>query len=216
MTDKFIKNEQINFIRNQINLIKDSTSKNVPHAVLKAVKDMANAKILSLIPHGTSEQQNVLDIAQLKTDDEYHQYMNHLMEFVIPFPQISNTHLKKLFPKNKKLKLPDLSKIDRSQLTYFSWLDVSSNKRIIMYELEGELVGIESKDTPTSKKNICSFCDGYGEVTYFSTIVKEKKSKNPDYYKSRGNYICTDSSLCNKRITSVDYLTSYLKDVLAR
>ncbi|MBY8914058.1 FusB/FusC family EF-G-binding protein [Bacillus sp. YC2] len=214
MTEKFIKNEHLNFIKKQIELIKDSKKKNVAPTVLAAVIDLANAKISDLIPHATLDQQDLLDVSRLKTDAEYDQYIQRLSAFVIPFPKITEQQLKKMFPKHKKLKLPDLSKIDHSQLTYLSWNDLRSNKKFIIYELDGKMVGIECKFAPTSKHNVCSFCNSFGQVVYFSTVTKAKQSKNPDYYKAIGNLICADSSECNKKITNVEYVTAFLKDSL--
>ncbi|MED1468511.1 FusB/FusC family EF-G-binding protein [Bacillus salipaludis] len=214
MTEKFIKNEQLNFIKNQIAMIKDSAKKNVAPTVIAAVIDLANAKINDLFPNATLEQQKMLDLSELKTDAEYDQYIQHLSAHVIPFPKITEQQLKKMFPKNKKLKLPDLSQIDHGQLTYLSWNDLSSNKKFIVYEVEGKIAGIECKFTTSSKENICSFCNRFGQVAYISTVTKTKKSKNPDYYKAIGNYICTDSSECNKKITNVDYLTAFLQESL--
>lgn len=214
MTEKFIKNEQLNFIKKQIDLIKDTTKKNVPPTVLAAAHDLAHAKILDLFPNASLDQQEMLDLSGLKTDGEYERYSQRISSFLLPFPKITEQQLKKMFPKNKKLKLPDLSIIDHNKLTYLSWNDLRSNKKFIVYELDGKMVGIECKFTPTSKSNYCSVCNCLGEVAYFSTVTKEKKSKNPDYYKSIGNLICADSSECNKKITDVDYLTNFLKDSL--
>ena len=85
---------------------------------------------------------------------------------------------------------------------------------MIIYELEGELVGVECEFSPTSKKSICCFCNNISEVTYFSTVTKAKKTNNPDYYKAIGNLICLDSAECNKKITDVTYLEAFLKDSL--
>ncbi|MCV9887836.1 FusB/FusC family EF-G-binding protein [Metabacillus halosaccharovorans] len=216
MKEEFIKNEQLNFIKKQIALIKDISKRNVPKSVLLAEIDLANAKIMDNMPHATEEQLEMLDISTLRTDVEYEQYIQHLSSYVLPFPKITEQHLKKMFPKNKKLKLPDLSIIDRSKLTYLSWTDLGLNKKFIVYELDGKMVGIECKVTPTSKANYCSICQSIGEVTYFSTKTKAKKSKNPDYYKSIGNLICTDSNECNKKITNVEYLTTVLREALAK
>jgi hypothetical protein len=214
MTEKFIKNEQLNFIKKQVGLIKDSMKKNVPPNVLTAVVDLANAKILDLFPNGSSEQQAMLDLSKLKTDYEYERYIGQLSEFVVSFPKITEQQLKKMFPKHKKLKLPDLFSIDHCLLTYLSWNDLRSNKKFIVYELDGNMAGIECEFTPTSKKNLCSFCNCFGEVVYFSTVTKAKKTKNPDYYKAIGNLICADSSECNKQITNVEYLTTFFRESL--
>lgn len=214
MIEKFIKNEQLNFIKKQIALIKDSSKSNVPQNVLAAVIDVANAKILDLFPDASPEQQAMLDLSKLKTDNEYEQYIQQLSDYMLPFPKITEMQLKKMFPKQKKLKLPDLSHIDHTQLTYLSWNDLRSNKKFIVYELDGKMVGIECEFTPNSRKNVCSICNGLSEVAYFSTVTKAKKAKNPDYYKAIGNLICADSSECNKNITNVEYLTSFLKESL--
>lgn len=215
MNEAFIKNEHLNFIKKQVALIKDSTKKHLPPAVLAATIDMANAKIQDLIPDATLEQQEMLDLSKLKTDMEYDQYINRLSQFLLPFPQITQADLKKMFPKNKKLKLPDLSMFDHNRLTYLSWNDLRSNKKFIVYDLEGKMVGIECTFTPTNKSNICSVCKSFGEVAYISTITKAKQAKNPDYYKAIGNLICADSNECNKKITQAENLTSMIKESLA-
>lgn len=214
MDGKFIKNEQFNFIKKQVTYIKNSQKQNIPKDVLTAVIDVANAKILERFPNASVEQQNMLDLSKLKTDQEYEQYIEHLSAYLRPLPTITSEQLKKMFPKHKKLKLPDLSNIDHDQLTYLSWIDSRSNKKFIIYELEGKMVGIECEFAPTSKKNICSFCNSVSEVTYFSTVTKAKKVNNPDYYRSIANFICIDSKECNKNITDVEYLETFLKDSL--
>lgn len=214
MNERFIKNEQLNFIKKQIDLIKDSKKKNVPANVLTAVIDLANAKILDLFPAHTVTQQQLLEVSRLKTDKDYDQYIQQLSDYLLPFPMITEQQLKKLVPKNKKLKLPELTTIDHHQLTYLSWNDLRSNKKFIAYELEGKMVCIECEFSSTSKKNLCSICNSFGDVVYFSTVTKTKKLKNPDYFRAIGNLICADSSECNKKITNVEYLTNFLKDSL--
>ncbi|NRG31249.1 FusB/FusC family EF-G-binding protein [Niallia circulans] len=210
MTEAFIKNEQLNFIKKQISNIKDSMNKSLPKTVLAAVMELAEAKIFELFPQATSDQQELLDISKWKTKDEYEQYIERLAKYVLPFPKITEQQLKKLFPKQKKLRLPDFTTIDLHQLTYLSWTDGKSNRKFVIYELDGKLVGVEGKMTPTNKKNICSFCNSFGEVAYFSTITKDKKPKNADYYKAIGNLICTDSSECNKNMDNTAYLQEFL------
>lgn len=214
MSEKFIKNEQFNFIIKQIDLIKDNTKKHVPQTVLKATIDLANAKILDLFPNASLDQMKFLDITELKTDDAYEEYLQQISAYLLPFPKITEQQLKKMFAKNKKLKLPDLSILDYNQLTYLGWNDLRSNKKYMVYDLEGKMIGIEGKLTLVRNPNYCSICNCFGEVSYFSTITKAKKTKNPDYYKSIGNLICSDSSECNKKITNVNYLKTFLNDSL--
>lgn len=216
MTEKFINNEQFNFISKQVAWIKGSTKQHLPANVLATVYDLSNEKILNCIPDLTAEQKSILDFSKFKTVEAYEQTLEQLANYLYPFPTITEQQLKKIFPKSKKLKLPDLSNVDLTRLTYLSWNDSRSNKKYILYELEGQLVGIECTFLPSTKKNICSICHCHGEVTHFSTITKAKKLNNPDYYKSIGNLICVDSSECNKKITDVSYLKEFLNESLRK
>ncbi|MEH7073834.1 FusB/FusC family EF-G-binding protein [Neobacillus drentensis] len=214
MTEKYIKNVDFNFIQNQVALIKDSYKKNAAPNVIQAVKDLANTKISELFPNATDEHKEMLDLSALKSDQEFDKYLQQLQGYRLPFPKISDAQLKKMFPKNKKLKLPDLDNMNLHQLTYLSWVDISTNKKFIVYELDEKIVGIECKYTVLQKDNICSFCHRFGQVAFISTVTKAKKAKNPDYYKAIGNYICFDSTECNKKITNVDYLTTFMNESL--
>ncbi|MGG3942734.1 FusB/FusC family EF-G-binding protein [Peribacillus psychrosaccharolyticus] len=216
MTERFIKNEQLNFIKKQVAWIKDSTKQHLPAGVLTSVYEISNDKILNCVPNMTEEKKNILDFSTFKTVEAYDQALEKLKAYVLPFPAITEQQLKKLFPKSKKLKLPDLSTVDLTSTTYLSWMDSRSNKKYIIYELEDQVVGIECFFSPSSKKNICSICHCHGEVTHFSTITKAKKLNNPDYYKSIGNLICADSSECNKKITDVSYLEEFLRESLRK
>lgn len=212
MPVKYIKNEEYNFIRKQVEYIKDSYKKNASRNVIQAAKDFAYMKIMELFPNATNEHKDMLDLTSLKNDQQFKEYMDKLKMYIQPFPMITEAQLKRLFPKNKKLKLPNLDSMNPNQLTYLSWEDISTNKKYIVFELEGKIVGIECKFTILQKDNICSFCNRFGQVTFISTVTKAKKLKNPDYYKAIGNFICHDSEKCNQNITNIDYLTEFLKE----
>ncbi|EKN70880.1 fibronectin-binding family protein [Neobacillus bataviensis LMG 21833] len=216
MNERFIKNEQYNLIKRQVDLIKDSYKKNTDPSVIMAVRELAIAQILELFPHAAKEQVEMLDLSRWKTDAELDKYVQELTRCIIPFPKLTEQEVKKMFPKAKKLKVPDLSTGDFEKMTYLSWTDISTNKKFIIYDLNEKLMGIECKYSILNKDNICSFCNRFGKVAFISTITKAKKSNNPDYYKAIGNYICLDSAECNRRITSVDYLTAFLKESIRK
>ncbi|VDG96778.1 Fibronectin-binding protein (FBP) [Lysinibacillus sphaericus] len=216
MTERFIKNEQFNYIRKQVAFIRDSVRQHIPPGVLASVYELSNEKIINCIPDMTAEQRDILDFSSLKTVEEYDQAIVELDSYRLPFPTITEQQLKKLFPKTKKLKLPDLSIIDLKQITYLSWNDSRSNRKYILYELDGKLVGIECSFSPNSSNNTCSICHGQGAVTFFTTITKEKKQNNPDYFRTIGNLICVDSHECNGKITDVTYLENLLRESLRK
>lgn len=177
MTEAFIKNEQLNFIKKQISNIKESMNKSLPKTVLAAVMELAEAKIFELFPQATSDQQELLDISKWKTKDEYEQYIERLAKYVLPFPKITEQQLKKLFPKQKKLRLPDFATIDLHQLTYLSWTDGKSNRKFVIHELDGKLVGVEGKMTPTNKKIFVPSAIALERLPIFQRLPKTRNLK---------------------------------------
>lgn len=216
MTERFIRNEQFNFICKQVAFIKDSVRQHIPPQVLNSVYDLSNEKIMNCIPNMTAEQKEILDFTKLRKIEEYEEAIVDLDAYRLPFPTITEQQLKKLFPKTKKLKLPDLTNIDLKKVTYLSWNDSRSNRKYILYELDGTLVGIECSFSPSTTNNTCSVCHGQGPVTFFTTMTKEKKQNNPDYFRTIGNLICADSHECNQKITDVTYLEKLLQESLRK
>lgn len=209
--EPFIKNAQYNYIQKQISWVKDSLKQHLPPGVLASVFDITNEKIANCIPHLSDEQHSLVDFSSCKSAEAYEQKFAGLENYIQPFPTVTEQQLKKIFPKSKKLKLPNMS---TEQLSYYSWIDSRSNKKYILYMLDNQLVGIECTFSPSTRKNICSICSCHAEVTQFSTITKAKKVNNPDYYKAIGNYICMDSVKCNKNITDTTYLEEFLRESL--
>lgn len=164
-----------------------------------------------------SEQQEqlLLSIASLQTPEDVQLYLKELKPYVEEFGQVTDNQLKKLFPKVKKLKTPDLAAVDRRFITYLGWTDIATNKMFLVYQLDNRLAGIEGRFTPTHKKGVCFLCNRHEEVALFTAVTKFKPANaSPDYYKAIGNYMCADSSACNRNITDVTVLEKFFREVL--
>ncbi|WP_409293733.1 FusB/FusC family EF-G-binding protein [Peribacillus sp. SCS-26] len=214
MTEQFILNHQYNSIKKQAAIIKGSSKKGIDGSVAKAVKDSAYAKIMALFPEADREQADLLDITRARDDAELDSFVEQLQAYLLPFPEISEQKIKKLFPKSKKLKIPDLSKLGSEPITYLGWTDIGTNKKYIIAEVDGRLAGVEFRFTMSSKHNVCSFCSTHGQSVFISAVTKARKSNNPDYYKAVGNYVCFDSEECNKKITDTQYLNDFIMEIL--
>ena len=46
-----------------------------------------------------------------------------------------STNIKKLFPKAKKLKLPDMEEMDMKEISYLSWIDKGSSRKFIIAKM---------------------------------------------------------------------------------
>lgn len=66
-----------------------------------------------MFPNATDTQKQMLErISALKIAEEFQEYLSSLVPYLVEFPQVTEKQIKKLFPKNKKLKVPDLLTID--------------------------------------------------------------------------------------------------------
>ncbi|WCK54101.1 FusB/FusC family EF-G-binding protein [Aneurinibacillus sp. Ricciae_BoGa-3] len=215
MVEPFIRNHHYNFIKKQMQIVQHASNTVPDPTIIQAVKDSAQSKVIEIFSDvPDAQKQIVARISALKTVEEFQEYLSSLVPYLAEFPQVTEKQVKKLFPKNKKLKMPDLATTNFRPLTYLGWIDISTNKWFMVYDLDGNVVGVEGKFTLTNKKDMCSLCKGYGEVALVSAISKSRASHSPDYYKAVGNYMCMNSLECNKNITNVADLERFIHNVI--
>ncbi|MNR20860.1 Fibronectin-binding protein (FBP) [compost metagenome] len=143
---------------------------------------------------------------------DFQRYLSDLEPYLEPYPSITMKQIQKLFPKNKKLKLPDLQSIDFRYMTYLSWVDIATNKLFIVYPLEGQFVGIEGRITPTHKKGYCLFCNRHQELAFF-TVRTKPANASPDNISAIGQYVCMENQGCNQCITDTGALEKFIYTV---
>ena len=71
-------------------------------------------------------------------------------QYVYGMPTITGSEINKVFKKEKKLKLPDLS-IQDSKLVYLGWIDESTRKLLITYNMDGKLLGMACRLTSSKR-----------------------------------------------------------------
>ncbi|CAG7641260.1 FusB/FusC family EF-G-binding protein [Paenibacillus allorhizosphaerae] len=216
MITPFIRNHQYNLITKQLDLLQHAYNTVSDQKVVESVKYSAEAKIIEAFGHVTEDQQRLLsEISALKTADDFQKYALALEPYVIPFPQVTEKQIKKLFHKNKKLDIPKVASIDYAHSTYLGWIDISTNKMFLVYQQSGQIIGIEGKFTPTNKKSTCFICNKQREAALFTAVSKTRPANaSPDYYKAVGNYMCIHSEDCNKSITDVTALEKFIQNVI--
>ncbi|OXM17366.1 FusB/FusC family EF-G-binding protein [Paenibacillus herberti] len=216
MSEPFIVNHQYNFIKKQAGILEQTLRANADSKILESVRYSAELKIAELFPNGTNFQKHMLEaIFNLQSSDDFAKHLMELESYLIEFPQITDKQIQKLFPKNKKLKLPDLGAIDYRYVTYISWIDISTNKLFIVYHMNGQFIGIEGRYTPTNKKGYCFVCNRHEELALFTAISKKRPANSsPDYYRAIGNYLCIHGHECNKNITDPSLLEKFVDSVI--
>jgi len=210
MTTPFIRPYEYNFIRTQAdNLSRQLAAVHDPD-IREAVIYSASKKVFDLIPAMTPEQEELLmRIKTIESEEELTDYLADVAKAVHGFPVVTEAELKKMFHKNKKLKLPDLARLDAEATTFLSWNDTGSAKKFFVYPLDGKMVGVEGRYVPSTQKGICSLCNNYSDVT----LVSARRKGSSDSYKAIGNYMCIDSDECNRHMTDPSSLEHFLNRV---
>ncbi len=215
MIHPFIKNDQYNFIIKQATNISRAAhsvnDKDVKHTFIYSALD----KVLALFADLNSEQEALLtEIVKLDSEIALEQYKVKLLAYCIPFTDLTDSKIKKLFRKVKKLHYPDLTEDALKNLTYFSWHDAGANQKFIIKEVDDKLVGIHGRFVPSNKKGICHFCNHITEVGLLTVDIKLKGDAMN--YKALGNYFCVDSTKCNQQITDTERLDAFLRETTGK
>ncbi|KZE72505.1 elongation factor G-binding protein [Paenibacillus jamilae] len=214
MSTPFIRNHQYNIIKKQAEFLQNTLRTVADRSVLETVRYRAAASIIEAFPYLTGDQQQMLEqISTFETTYDFQKYLSTLEAYLEPYPPITLKQIQKLFPKNKKLKVPDLRSIDFRYLTYLSWEDIATNKLFIVYPFEGQFIGIEGRITPTHKKGYCLFCNRHQELAFF-TVRTKPSSASPDHFSAIGQYVCKESQGCNQCITDTGALEKFIFTVL--
>jgi hypothetical protein len=216
MSQPFIRNHQYNLIKKQAGLLRHACSTASDPEVVKAVKYSAEAAIMEAFPDASEAQRETLGkLEAFTTTAEFQQYLHSLEAELAPFGPISEQQIKKLFPKQKKLKVPDLATFDFRRITYLGWQDIASNRLYLIYSLDGKWVGVEGKLVPTNKKGYCFLCNRNTELAMFTVVTRKRPANvSPDYYKAIGNYVCVDSETCNHNITDLSALEKFVRYII--
>lgn len=212
----FIRNHDYNFIQKQADYVLHALRTVGDPKIVASVRSDAQAKAADLFPDVTDHRRTILEsIADVKSAEDVQQYMRGLEPYRIAYPPITGKQIQGLFPKNKKLKLPDLAQIDFRRVSYLSWTDIATNKMFLVYPAGDGFVGLEGRFTASSKKSYCFACNRLEDVVLFSANFKKKPANaSPDYYKTVGNYICANGEICNKNIAGTASLEQFIEAVL--
>ncbi|WP_102272937.1 FusB/FusC family EF-G-binding protein [Cytobacillus massiliigabonensis] len=207
--EPFIRSDQFNYIKNQLQILINGFTTVNDKGVLKALKTLTDEKIIHLFDDLSEEQRQVFNpIVEIREKEQAEVFLSQLNQYVIPFKDMSEQSIKKLFPKAKKLKVPPIDQMDRKEISYIGWNDTGSTKKYIVAVQNEKIVGLHGSFKNISKKGICAICHGHEELGMF---IMETKGSEQGTYIRRGNYICQDSQKCNQNIKSLDKLEDFIK-----
>lgn len=206
--EPFIRSEQYNFIKSQTQILINGHATANDRDVIHTLKTVAKERVLSLFNELSEEQRQVLDpIDTIKEPAQAEVFLLKIKPFVIPFKEVTEKTIKKLFPKAKKLKNPMLENLDLREISYLGWDDIGSGKKFIIAPHHNKLLGLHGTIKPSNKKGICAICSRFEELGMF---MSETKGTVQGTFIKKGNYICLDSLKCNQNITTLDKLNDFI------
>lgn len=205
--EPFLAPYQYHFLKSQgLKLVSARTSSTDTN-VINAVRGIVEESIFYQFQHCAKEEMQLVErMNAVKDEREIEQILAELHPFIIPF-QTTENQIKKLFPKVKKLKVPDLDHMDTKQITYLTWWDPGTHKKFIVTVRDGKQWGVHGTFHKEAQKGICSICGQHEETGLF---LVERKGKEIGTYKKKGNYICSDGEACNQNLTRLDKLDEFL------
>lgn len=207
--EPFIRSDQYNFIKAQTQILINGHSTVNDIAVLNALKSMAGERVLQLFTEVSEDQKQLMEpIIEIKEKAHAEAFLLQLKPYVIPFKEVTEQTVKKLFPKAKKLKAPSLENIDLTEISYLGWDDKGSNKKYIVAYHINKLVGLQGTFKSINQKGICALCNRFEEVGMF---MSETKGSEKGTFIKRGNYICQDSQKCNHNLITLDKLYDFIE-----
>lgn len=207
--ESFIQTHQYQYIKNQTeNLLQSQLTTN-DAAVMEALKSITQEKVTGIFDNLTDEQKQLVEqIQNIEDETEGIFFLSRLKQHVVPFPRLEEQTIKSLFPKVKKLPLPDLNQADWNETSYLGWNDSGSGRKYIVAYVHNELIGIIGNSTPSRHPGICSICHEQEEVDMFTTSLKGVSKEESI---TRGQYICRDSQKCNENLKEVQPLFRFIE-----
>ncbi|MEI5908218.1 FusB/FusC family EF-G-binding protein [Bacillus spongiae] len=209
--DAFLTSDEYQFIKAQTKILVHGNSTVNDKSVLDALHSIAYDKGMNLFENITNEQKALLSPLLTITESlEAEAFLAKLKAYVIPFQHINEKTLKRLFPKVKKLKMPNLTELDFKEISYLGWNDAGTERKYIVAQHQGKLIGIKGSFKNSHKKGICTICNHHSKIGMF--IVETKTSVKGTFTK-KGNYICQDSHECNQNVTNLDKLHRFIEEM---
>ena len=211
--NKYITRTEYNQLKKELTNFQKKLKFSSDEKMIENSKSFLTTNISELLGSRYDDHVDLLSIDQITEPGHVDHYLNALQPFVKDMIEISDTKLKKIFKKEKKLKLPNASQRSADNV-YLGWVNHSIRKLYIAYEHDNQVLGMACHINPSESNhtNCCTLCNHFGkanEVAFVSSICKGSSQE----YRSIGFSVCLDSRECNKRITSMETLKSLLLDV---
>ncbi|MEG0259295.1 MAG: FusB/FusC family EF-G-binding protein [Lysinibacillus sp.] len=206
----FLTVANYHLIEQQMNKILNAFATSIDTNIILAVRGIADTEISTNITMTTVERQLIDQIFSVTDCGQGEALLESLKPYVIPFKTVTASNIKSLFKKEKKLKLPNLEKLDFQHICYLAWDDLGTHRKYVIIEQDDQLKAIKGIFNNSTIKGICAICNHHTDVTLFTTSIKGHVVGT---YTSHNNYICADSQMCNQHVTDMQKTIAFFNRI---
>lgn len=174
--DAFIKKEQYNAIYKYMKDFATVLKFCPDEKIIESNRIHCEMQIVNLFDNLNDQEMKYLQLAFVDGVGKVDEYLQCLDEYVFGMNSVSQVQLKKLFKKEKNLKVPSDEYLKRCKV-YLGWNDSANKKLYIAYYVGNALLGMACRVQPPKPEssNICKLCNHVGsanEVALYHRSVK--------------------------------------------
>ncbi|MEK5332763.1 FusB/FusC family EF-G-binding protein [Lysinibacillus sp. FSL W8-0992] len=206
----FLTVANYNLLGQQMNKILQTIATSKDTNVVQTVRGLVQKEISENVVMTNSEAQLIEPIYSVTERAAGESYLQDLKLYVIPFKPITASTIKSLFKKEKKLKLPNLERLDFQQICYFAWDDLGTHRKYVILEQDDKLKAIKGTFANNTVRGICAICNRHADVGLFTTSIKGNVVGT---YTNHSNYICADSDTCNQHVTDMNKTITFFERI---
>lgn len=201
------------FITRQVTKLLNARTASKDKDVIEAVKGLIETELAAQLPDRPETEQIIRQLLEVEDRTHADLFLHALKAYVIPFTYPQAEVVKKLFKKEKRLRLPKLDAYDWKSVTYLSWKDPGTHRQYFVTRQDEEWKTLQGVTQSNTVKGVCRICRHHTLVNLFTATVK---GKTEDAFTSYSHYICEDPAVCNANLDNEEQIFSFIKENLKR
>lgn len=199
------------FITRLVNKLLNARTSSKDKDVIAAVKGLIETELTEHLSDRPETKQIITQVLEIEDRTHADLFLHALKAYVIPFHPPRAEDLKKLFKKEKRLRLPKLDAYDWKTVTYLSWKDQGTHRQYFVTQQDGNWKTLQGITQTNTVQGVCRICRHHTLVNLFTATVKRKTE---DAFTSYSHYICENPSVCNSNLDNEQQIFSFIEENL--
>lgn len=204
---EFLTVANYRLLTRQITKLLNALSTSKDKDVIAAVKGLIETDLRAALPQTDQTDTIVHQLHQVTDRTDADLFLHAVKSYVIPFKAPTAEDLKKLFKKEKRLRIPPLQSYDWKEVTYLSWKDGGTHRQYFVIEQEGKWKTLQGVTKVDTLKGVCRICRQHTLVNLFTATVR---GKTEDTFMSYSHYICEDPAVCNSNLDNAEQIHTFI------